>query len=284
MQVRSSTTTLDPVVVATASSHGVRLAWGAVWSGFLVAVGAFLLLSVLGLAVGVSAADVSPATDGNARTLGIGAAVWSGVSLLIALFVGGIAATRSGMTADAAAGAIEGVLIWVLAILTLLYMAGSGVGLLSRGVFGALGTVGGGAAAAVQRIDVSDLTSGDVDAVARRLADPKTIQVVASATGTSTEQARTTLAGITERVTAARADPAAATAEARRGVQELASQAGARVERAAAQAQPYATAAMWSTLIAMVVGLLAAIAGAMVGRRQVLRRVAGVRIHDRTGA
>lgn len=201
MSVRASTTSFDPVVVATATSYGTRLAWSGVWSGFLVAVGVFLLLSVLGLAVGVTAVDTGAAAAGNAREAGIGAAVWSGAALLISLFLGGMAATRSGMVSDAAAGSIEGVLIWVLSILTLIYMAGSGFALLSRGVFGALGTV--------------------------------------------------------------TVDPAAAAA----------------AVRSVGDAQ----ATIWAAFAAMVLSLLAALGGAMVGRRQVLRRIAGVRIDDRAG-
>ena len=96
---------------------------------------------MLGLAIGISAADVDPAQDGNAKTLGIGAAVWSGLTLLIALFIGGMVATRTGMVYDRASGMIEGVLVWVLAIILLIYLASSGIGMLTSGVFGALGGV-----------------------------------------------------------------------------------------------------------------------------------------------
>jgi hypothetical protein len=128
----------DPSVVATVASHGIRLSWGAVWSGFLVTVGMILLLSVLGLAVGVTAVDLSPEMAGNAQQIGIGAAVWSGLSLLIALFVGGMAASRSGMMADAVAGAINGFLIWVLMLLSFIALASSGFGSMTQAMFGAL--------------------------------------------------------------------------------------------------------------------------------------------------
>ena len=261
------------VVAPTANLQGIRVAWGSVWSGFLVALGVFLVLSVLGLAIGISAVDIGPGEDANASSLGIGAAIWGGLTLLIALFVGGLVATRTGMIYDGAAGVIEGVLVWVLSILTLIYMAGSGIGLLSSGVFGALGGVTQGAAAAVRNIDVTELTSGDVTQISARLNDPKTVQLVAAATGMPQQEARSTLAGIAQQVEAARNDPTQAVAEARKGLQELASKAGARIERAAASAQPYASATMWSTLVAMVIALLAAIGGAMTGRRQVARRL-----------
>lgn len=262
---------------ATTIQQGSRIAWGGVWSGLLVAVGVFLLLSVLGLAVGVSAADVGPGQDGNAKGLGIGAAVWSGVTLLIALFVGGMVATRTGMVYDRATGMIEGVLVWVLAIIMLIYLASSGIGMLTSGVFGALGGVTRGATSAVSSsVNLGELASGNVDQITARLNDQKTVQLVAAATGMPQAEARATLSGIAQRVESARSDPAQATAEARRGVEELTAKASARVERAAAEAQPYASATMWSTLLALVLALAAAVAGAMTGRKQVANRLDGV--------
>lgn len=284
MTVRGTDIHERVLVAPGADRQGIRVAWGGVWSGFLVAVGVLLLLSVLGLAIGISAADIGPGEDANAKGLGIGAAIWSGVTLLIALFVGGMVATRTGMVHDGTTGMIEGVLIWVLSILALIYMAGSGIGMLSSSVFGVLGGVTQGAAAAVRSIDVGELTSGDVTQITARLNDPKTVQLVAAATGMPQQEARSTLAGIAQRVEAARNDPTQAVAEARKGVQELASKAGARVERAASQAQPYASATLWTTLIAMVVALLAAVGGAMTGRRQVVQRLAGATPYDRQRA
>ena len=262
------------VASAATLQQGGRIAWGGVWSGLLVAVGVFLLLSVLGLAIGVSAADVGPAEDGNAKGLGIGAAVWSGLTLLIALFIGGMVATRTGMVYDRATGIIEGVLVWVLAIILLIYMASSGIGMLTSGVFGALGGVTRGAAAAVtSTVDVDELSGGNVEQIAARLNDPKTVQLVAAATGMPQAEARTTLSAIAQRVESARSDPEKASAEARNGLEEIAVKAGARVERAAAEAQPYASATMWSTFLALVLALGAAVAGAMNGRKRVAHRL-----------
>jgi hypothetical protein len=260
-------------VAPTAVVTGRRVAWSSVWSGFLIAVGAFLLMTVLGLAIGVSAADVAPGADGNARGLGIGAAVWSGISLLIALFLGGMVATRTGMVYDRAAGMTEGVLVWVLSILALIYMAASGIGMLSSGVFGALGASVQGATSAVKNVNFTDLSRGDINQVIARMKDPETARLGGAATGVSEQEARSTMAGIAQRVEAARNDPTRAAAEARAGVEEIASKAGERVERAAAQAQPYAATTMWSTLAAMVVALLAAIAGAMTGRKMAAREL-----------
>ncbi len=267
------------VASATILQQGSRIAWGGVWSGLLVAVGVFMLLSVLGLAVGVSAADVDVGRDGNAKGLGIGAAVWSAVTLLISLFIGGMVATRTGMVYDRATGMIEGVLVWVLAVMLLIYLASSGIGMLASGVFGTLGGVTWGATAAVtSSVNVGELSEGNVDQITARLNDQKTVQLVSAATGVPQAEARATLSQIAQRVESARNDPAQATAEARRGIEEIASKAGARVERAAAEAQPYASATMWSTLLALVLALAAAVAGAMTGRKQVASRLDDVAV------
>jgi hypothetical protein len=251
------------------------LSWGGVWSGFLVAIGAVLLLSTLGLAVGISSVDVTPEGTTDARGLGTGAAIWSALTLLVALFIGGMVATRSSAVHDRAAGMIEGVLVWVLSMLTLIYLATSGIGLVASGGFGALrGVTQGAATATVGTLNVADLTAGDAQQILTRLNDPQTIRVVAAVTGTSQAEARTTLADIRRRVEAASNDPQRAVAEARDGLQQLADRAAERVDRAAARAQPYASATLWSTLAAMLVALVAAVAGAMAGRRQVEKRLA----------
>lgn len=252
---------------------GARVAWSSIWTGFLVTVGVFLVLSTLGLAIGISAADVGPEAEGNMGGLSIGAAIWSGLTLLIALFVGGMVATRSGLVYDHAAGIVEGMLVWVLSIIAIIYLAGSGIGAVASGASGLLGGITRGASAAVSNVDLSNIGSGNVDDVLARLRDPKTVQVVAAATGTNQDEARSTLSGIAQRVEAARSDPDRAAAEARDGMQQLIDKAKARVDQAAARAQPYASATAWITFAAMIVSLGAAIAGALTGRAQAQRRL-----------
>lgn len=267
------------VNVAAAAQQGSRISWGGVWSGLLVAIGVFLLLTVLGLAIGISAADVGPGEDLDARSLGIGAAVWSGLTLLVALFIGGMVATSTGMVYDYTSGMIEGVLVWVLTVLLLIYMASSGISMLTSGVLGTLGSVTRGAtSAAAMSFDAAEFSAGDVDQITARLKDPGTVQMVAAATGMPQAEARSTLSDIAQRVESVRDDPAQAAAQARKGAEEIASKVAARAERVAAQAQPYASASMWSTLLALVLALAAAVAGAMTGRKRVANRLKGLAV------
>jgi len=254
--------------------EGVRVSWGGVWSGFLFGMGVLLLLSTLGLAIGISAADIGPRQDLNASGLGTGAAIWSGVSLLIALFIGGMVATRVGMVFDRTAGMIQGALVWVLAILGIIYMAASGISLVTSNAFSLLSGVTGQVGAAVTgATQLNELASGDVNQILARLRDPQTVKTIAAATGMSQQEVQSRLATIQTRVEAAKDNPAQAAAEAKQGLQEFVAQAAKRAESAAVAAQPYASAATWTTLGAMVLSLIAAIAGAMVGAGRAAARV-----------
>ena len=117
-------------------SDGMRVSWGGVWGGVLVAVGLLLLLAALGGAVGISAPDPARTDPGK---LGTGAGIWAGVSLLVALFVGGLASTRIGAIFDGTTGFFEGALVWVVSILLMGYLAASGVGSLAGGAFSMIG-------------------------------------------------------------------------------------------------------------------------------------------------
>src|SRR3954464_5952385 len=181
---------------------GFRISWGGIWAGVLTVMGTLLFLTTLGLAIGISAIDPRQ-TD--AGTFGTGAAIWSGLSLLIALFVGGMAATRLGMVFDKAAGAFEGALVWVLSFLIVLWLAGSGVRLVASGISGLFSGIGQTVGTAVG--GMGDLSSGDAQQMLSRLNDPQTARTLASATGMSEEEVRTQLGDVSRRVDAVRDNP-----------------------------------------------------------------------------
>jgi hypothetical protein len=70
-----------------------RISWGAIFAGVVIALVVQLLLSLLGLAIGFGSID--PQTEANPFAgLATGALIWWVVSMLIALFAGGLAAGR----------------------------------------------------------------------------------------------------------------------------------------------------------------------------------------------
>jgi hypothetical protein len=78
---------------ATQPPIGLRVRWGGVTSGWLIALGTILLLTALGLAIGITAiGDPRAADRETASGLGIGAGLWGAVTLLIAYFLGGLMA------------------------------------------------------------------------------------------------------------------------------------------------------------------------------------------------
>jgi hypothetical protein len=113
--------------VPRAGFEGLRVSWGGVWGGVLVSMGCLILLSALGVAVGVSAVDPGSTDAGKLARI---AGVWGGVSLLISLFIGGMVSTRIGMVHDRTTGLYEGALVWVVSLLVMAAFAGSGLGLL----------------------------------------------------------------------------------------------------------------------------------------------------------
>jgi methyl-accepting chemotaxis protein len=118
------------------------------------------------------------------------------------------------------------------------------------------------------------MSAGSVDDMLARLRDPNTARIVANATGMSQAEAANELSQLSQRVEAARNNPAQAAEEVRTSMAELTARAKQNLAQAAADAKPEATATAWLTFAALVLSLLAAIAGASAGRRGVVRRVA----------
>jgi len=256
-------------VDVTAPISGFRISWGGIWAGVLTVMGTLLFLTTLGVAIGISAVEPGQ-TD--AETFGTGAAVWSGLSLLIALFAGGMAATRLGMVFDKAAGAFEGALVWVLSFLIVLWLASTGVRLVASGISGMFSGISQTVGATVSGVD--DLSQGDVQQILARLNDPQTARTIAAATGMTQAEVQAQLATVAQRVEAVRHNPEQAAAEVRQGTAQLMSRVRQQLPTMAANAQDSATKAAWITFAAMLISLLAAIGGAMVGRRRAVATLA----------
>ncbi|MBE9185692.1 hypothetical protein IQ270_13540 [Microcoleus sp. LEGE 07076] len=75
----------EPTIVNPAVNYHDQVRWGPVLAGIAIALTSQLLLSALGVAIGLSAG----ATGANAGSVSIGVGIWSIISLLISLFLGG---------------------------------------------------------------------------------------------------------------------------------------------------------------------------------------------------
>ena len=101
------------------------LDWGAVWGGLLTTIGLFVLLSVLATAIGITAADDTALSGEEASRIG---GVVSAVLALLAFFVGGYVAGRMSDATDHESGALNGFLVWALALVLILILAAFGAG------------------------------------------------------------------------------------------------------------------------------------------------------------
>ena len=256
-------------------TEGMKVSWGGVFAGVLVAMGVSMLLAALGVAIGVSAVDPG---ETDPSTIGIGAVVWGGVQLLIALFIGGMVATRVGAIIDRTTGFFEGVLVWVVSLILMGYLAGSGIASVASGAFTMLGGATETFSAVVQGqgtapdVDVS----GTVEQMAEELRGPELVNRVASVTGLSVNEVRNTLNETATRVEANANDPAQAAEEARRGIASLFDRArtNGALAAQAEEIQPEAASAAWLTFVALLLSLAAAVAGAMLGRSKAANAVA----------
>ena len=137
--------------------HRARsVSWGAIIAGSVIGVGVMILLSLLGIGIGLAAADpIEPGS--NIASVGIGAAIWFIVSQLVALFVGGYAASRLSANLGKQKAWLHGATVWGLATIALVYMAVSGAGAVINTGFSALQAAGSTVASAAQAVIPDDV-------------------------------------------------------------------------------------------------------------------------------
>ena len=122
-----------------------RVRWGPIVAGFLTALTSLLLLSLLGLAIGLTAVNAGDVAAQRAAPEGSGmtSAIWGAVSAFLSFLLGGFVAARTAAVFGRGWGALNGLMVFMLAVPLTLWLAGQGMG----AVLGSLGNFASGLSA-----------------------------------------------------------------------------------------------------------------------------------------
>ena len=145
-----------------------RISWGAVIGGGLMVLAVQLLLSMLGLGIGLTTIDPAQGPPGTpqASTMSMGAVIWWAVSYLVALVIGAYVAARLAGVFNRGDGMLHGLLTWALALVVSFWLLTSAIGSVIGGAFNVVGNA--------------------VSGVSQTVADA--VPAVAGATGITPEQ------------------------------------------------------------------------------------------------
>jgi hypothetical protein len=215
-----------------------RVSWGAIAAGAMVALTIYIVLTLLGLALGVEVA-----VRGTDSGLGAGTAIYSIVVLLLAMFFGGWATSRLAVGESKTEAVLYGLILWGVLFLGMVWLLSAGL----RTGFGAMV----GTASGVYATDEGGRV--DVDRVTRDLKR-------AGVDEATVDKYRR----LYERV---RDDPAAAGEVGR----EMSNDP--EVRRAASQAVQGARQATWWTLLGVVTSIATVIVGSLIGSGELLQPV-----------
>ncbi|MGH2413695.1 MAG: hypothetical protein ACRDEA_08395 [Microcystaceae cyanobacterium] len=125
---------IDRSVSMAATDYHDRVRWGPIIAGLVVAISAQLILSSIGAAIGLSSIAGSDAPRSNAGDVGSAVGIWSIISLLISLFLGGWLTARACGPMNRNTALLNGAILWATTLTISAW-------LLSSGVSGAFGVV-----------------------------------------------------------------------------------------------------------------------------------------------
>ncbi len=112
------------------------LRWGAVFAGTIVGLSVFLLFALLGVAAGLTAVGAGQPDLGVVPPM---TGVWTVISMLIAVWLGGNVAGRLSGLARRADGVLHGFVVWGTVTLLLAWLMSTAVGTVFGGAFAVLG-------------------------------------------------------------------------------------------------------------------------------------------------
>lgn len=137
--VRTTTVRTEPIVGVGTNVLPVRnrVQWGPVIAGVVAAITTFLLLTILGIALGASVLE--PAD--TAGEISKWAAVWGAITAVLAFFIGGWIAARSSAVDGTFAALLNGLMVGATGLLLIIWLSASGLGNLFGTIGSAVGSV-----------------------------------------------------------------------------------------------------------------------------------------------
>ncbi len=141
-----------------------RVRWGPIVAGLLTALTSLLLLSLLGLALGLATVDArtAAAQGGLPGDAGRNSAIWSAIAGVLSFLLGGFVAGRTAAIFSRGWGALNGAMVFLLAVPITLWLAGQGLGALLGSVGNFVGGLDLGGAADQARRAAGGVQPGDL--------------------------------------------------------------------------------------------------------------------------
>lgn len=162
---------MERSVAVPAMDYHDRIRWGPVLAGLVVAISSQLVLSGIGAAIGLTTLANSGAPRSDAGDIGSAVGIWSIISLLISLFLGGWVTARSCGPMTRSTALLNGAVLWATTLAISAW-------LLSSGVSGAFGIV---ASNAGEIINQAPQTGVDIPNQAPNLTAEETRDVAGNA-------------------------------------------------------------------------------------------------------
>lgn len=243
--------------------------WGAIIGGLVGGTATYLLLSLLGVAVGLTAVDPQAAEPVGSVPVATG--IWTGISMLIGAFVGGYVAGHMSGLSRSTDGMLHGFVSW--AATTLLYsvltvsalgaVLGGTFKILSEGMQGAAQAAGGGG-------NVMEQLAGSISGSGQGTVNTQTLSALQQAMTSGDRDG-----AIDIMVSQMGFEPDRAAQVVDRTMPLLGPGAGQTARSAADQATGVLTTASWWLFIGLLASLALGIVGGATGARATGRRLVG---------
>jgi hypothetical protein len=261
-----------------------RVSWGAIFAGVVVGLVVQVLLTMLGVGIGIATLDPGTADNPAISTVSIASGIWYVVTGIIAAFAGGYLAARMSGKTEPTTGALHGLTTWAFTTLLMLYLLSTAVGGIIGGTFsGITGAIGGLGQTVAETAAPAIAQSNPLDAIEQKVQatgnDPEALNAAA------TNAIRALVTGDQAQAEDARQQAAQALANARQIPLDQAEQQVTQIEEqyhqavdktkqvATDAAKTAASVVSTGALLAFVALVLGAIAGWIGGRSGVVHPV-----------